>query len=107
MNWKIILLALVNSFLINLVGFHSEAVHVPLLVNFLLSVTLGWMTPSKGWIAALIQAGGIILFYFFLSATQLMSPVKPGIAQFAAYIGVLPTLAAAFMGAFFRKTYNQ
>lgn len=107
MNWKIILLALVNSLVINLVGFYSEAVHVPLLVNFLLSVVLGWMAPTRGWIAAVIQGIGIILFYFLIANMRLLIASKPDIAQFAAYIGVLPTLAAAFMGSFFRKTYNQ
>jgi hypothetical protein len=100
---KYIPLALITGALITLITTQSEAVHIPLLVNVVLSIVLGWLEPKKGWILAIFQIISIAVSYFVIQQTHLLSIVKPDIAQFVTYLSFAPTFAGSFMGSFFKR----
>ena len=96
-------IALVGAFCIALVGFYSSTVHLPFLVNFVLSTSLGWIQPRKGWILALLQVVCIGLFHFALASSNWVSSTHTNIAQFTALLAFFPTLTGSFMGGFVKR----
>ncbi|GAB3170247.1 hypothetical protein [Telluribacter humicola] len=99
--------AVVSGGIIAMVGFKSETVHLPFLINVLLSFGLGWLQPRKGWFLALIQVLTLLIAYSLFSNSSLLVATSPDIARFTSFLGVFPTLAGALMGGLLGRTLKE
>jgi hypothetical protein len=91
--------AVISGGLLVMIGFKSQTVHLPFLINVLLSLGLGWLQPRKGWVLALLQTLTIGVVYTLFSNSDLMVATNPDTARFTTYVAAFPTLTGAFMGA--------
>ena len=104
MPFRHVFLTLIGAFGIALVGFYSSSVHVPFLMNFLVSVGLGWIQPKKGWILALLQI--VLIGVYYLLISQLSWEIDAlKIARFTSLLAFFPTLTGSFMGGFVRRAF--
>ncbi|HEV7346805.1 hypothetical protein [Telluribacter sp.] len=99
--------AVISGGLIAMIGFKSQTVHIPFLINVVLSLGLGWLQPRKGWLLALLQTLTILVTYSLFSNSSLLVPAQPEVARFAALLAVFPTLTGAFMGALLGRTIKD
>lgn len=99
--------AVVSGGIIAMVCFKSTTVHLPFLINVLLSFGLGWLQPRKGWVLALVQVLTLLVVYSLFSNSDLLVATDPRIAQFTSYLGVFPTLTGAFVGALLGRTLKE
>lgn len=98
-------IAAISGLVIAISGFKSESVHLPFLLNMLFSVGLGWLEPKKGWALALVQVAVIFASYYVFVGSDALVAERPDVAQFAAYLAAVPTLAGSFMGAFMKRAF--
>lgn len=98
-----VFVAVISGVILAAIGFKSDSVHLPFFINLLFSIGLGWLQPQKGWVLAVAQVAALLSANLLITDRQLMIAEKPDIAYFTATLGFLPTLAGAFMGAFFKR----
>lgn len=100
-------LAILSGLVIAAIGFVSEGVHLPFLINILFSLGLGWIQPRKGWALALVQVLSVLGGYLILNSAQLLEAEHPDVARFAAYLAAMPTLTGSFLGAFMKRAVSR
>lgn len=105
-TYRLIPLAIISGAAIIITGFMSETIHLPFLVNILLSLGLGWLAPQKGWILALVQAVSIVVIYLIITQTGMLVAKQADVADFTTYLSIFPTLAGSYMGAFLKRAMS-
>ena len=88
------------------INLNSEVIHIPLFINFIGALVLGYLQPQKGWISILQLIMGIFVG-FYVSKMLELTPTKYSVFEFITYISPLPCLFGGFMGSYFSKTINH
>jgi hypothetical protein len=81
----------------------ASGVHVPLLVAVASGLLLGFLDPKKGWAAALVQAGVVLLGVLFFRGDQAIPEIE--IHSLVGSIGL--TFAGSFVGAFIKRALDS
>ncbi|PWJ57658.1 hypothetical protein CLV98_106130 [Dyadobacter jejuensis] len=90
-----------------LISFYSEGIHLPFMINLVLSISLGWLEPRKGWILALAMGASTLISFFILTSTEILLPQRGDIARFAVYLGCSLPLVGSYMGGFFNRAIKN
>lgn len=99
-------IAVILALIITAVNLNSEVFHIPLLVIFLSTLSLGYLQPQKGWISV-TQLAISIFIGFFSSKLLGFTPKNFPEFQFITYISPFPCLFGGYMGSYFSKIINQ
>ncbi len=100
------IVSILFAVVILVITLYSESVHIPFLINMILSFLIGILEPKKGWILAIIQGVIVMAGYVLVMQFKVIHAVRPDLALFTTYFALPIAFTGSYLGGFLKRAIS-